>query len=127
MTAKSLPPSLDWSRSSAGISSRQGTHQVAQIFRSTTLPAKSRSVLVAPSAVKEKSGKSTASERTTSGAMAPWLRFARGRAAAAGARGAEALSGGEDAVSLDRPLSEGAKLQYTVPNPAIAASIAATR
>src|SRR4029453_49054 len=124
---KSLPPSLASSLSSAGISSRQGTHQVAQIFKSTTLPAKSWSVLLAPSAAKEKSGKSTASERTTSGAMAPLLRFARGRAAEAGARGAGVLPGGEAAVSPDRPLSEGAKLQYTVPNPAIAASIAATR
>src|SRR5262245_11575168 len=126
-TAKSLPPSLASSLSSAGISSRQGTHQVAQRFKSTTLPAKSWSVLMAPSAVKEKSGKSIGFGRTTRGAMAPLLRFARGRPAAAVARGAGALSGGEAAGSPDRALSEGEKLHYTVPNPAIAASSAATR
>ena len=37
-TAKGLPSSEARSRSMLGISSRHGTHQVAQKFTSTTLP-----------------------------------------------------------------------------------------
>ena len=52
-TAKSSPPSAACSRSSAGISCRQGTHQVAQRLTSATLPLKSASVFGAPSASRE--------------------------------------------------------------------------
>ena len=52
-TSKSGPPSLACSASSAGISLRQGTHQVAHRLNSTVLPRQSASVLRAPVVVLE--------------------------------------------------------------------------
>ena len=53
----SLPLSLAWSRSSEGISTLQGAHQVAHKLRSTTLPRHSERRCGLPSApVKERSG-----------------------------------------------------------------------
>src|SRR3546814_12621308 len=43
------PPSPAWSRSSEGISSRQGTHQVAQMLSSTNRPSNAFSVISSPS------------------------------------------------------------------------------
>src|SRR3546814_6518224 len=48
-TTKSGPPSPAWSRSSEGISSRQGTHQVAQMLSSTNRPSNAFSVISSPS------------------------------------------------------------------------------
>src|SRR3989304_559915 len=78
-TAKSLPPSLVSSVSKAGISSRQGTHHVAQILRSTILPRKSAKDLDLPSAsAKVNSGRSRGFGLTRGGALAALLRPARG-------------------------------------------------
>ncbi len=52
-TSKSGPPSLACSASSAGISLRQGTHQVAHRLNSTVRPRQSASVLRAPALVLE--------------------------------------------------------------------------
>ncbi len=52
-TSKSLPPFSAWSRSSAGISARQGTHQVAQRLSSTARPRKSASAVFDPSGALE--------------------------------------------------------------------------
>src|SRR3546814_13040421 len=43
------PPSPAWSRSSEGISSRQGTHHVAQMLSSTNRPSNAFSVISSPS------------------------------------------------------------------------------
>src|SRR3546814_7193454 len=48
-TTKSGPPSPAWSRSSEGISSRQGTQQVAQMLSSTNPPSNAFSVNSPPS------------------------------------------------------------------------------
>jgi hypothetical protein len=58
--------------------------------------------------------------------MAPLLSPASGLAARPSPV-AEGPTAGAGTVSPERPLSEGAKLKYTVPNPAIAATVAATR
>ena len=50
-TSKRSLPSSAWSASSVGISSRQGTHQVAQTFRRITLPRKSSMSPRLPSSV----------------------------------------------------------------------------
>lgn len=47
-TWKSAPPRRACNASSVGISSRQGTHQVAQMFKSTTRPWKSSSYKFCP-------------------------------------------------------------------------------
>ena len=53
-TSKSGPPSFACSASSAGISRRHGTHQVAQRLRSTVRPRQSASVLSWPCGVLER-------------------------------------------------------------------------
>ena len=52
-TSKSAPPSLACRASSAGISLRQGTHQVAHRFSSTVRPRQSASDFAAAAAVRE--------------------------------------------------------------------------
>ena len=47
-TSKLAPPSLPCKASSAGISLRQGTHQVAHRFSRTVRPRQSASVFAAP-------------------------------------------------------------------------------
>src|SRR6185312_5224772 len=119
------------SLSSAGISSRHGTHQLAQILRSTTLPLKSASDLVAPSpSTSSIAGTSSGFALTRSAAIAPLLRPASGLepAPSPGVAASPALSDGAAAMDPSvGPLSEGAKLTYTVANPAIAASNPPTR
>ena len=57
-TSKSAPPSLPCKASSAGISLRQGTHQVAHRFSSTVRPRQSASDFAAPLAsLKASSGR----------------------------------------------------------------------
>src|SRR5271165_2163549 len=56
-TSKPLPPASACSLSSAGISARQGTHQVAHRFRSSARPRKSASAVLFPSARSKASGK----------------------------------------------------------------------
>src|SRR6266850_6615187 len=71
-TSKSGPPSLFCSASSAGISLRHGTHQVAHRLSSTTRPFQSASVLSAPAAsLKASGGTRRASSVTLSAATSP--------------------------------------------------------
>src|SRR3546814_3535195 len=58
-TTKSGPPSPAWSRSSEGISSRQGTHQVAQMLSSTNRPSNAFSVISSPSPSTNRSAEHT--------------------------------------------------------------------
>ena len=85
------------------------------------MPAKSASDLGLPSlSAKAISGRSSGFGLSKSGAIGPLFRPARGPLAVP-------CPDDPDPESSVSPLSEGAKLTYTVPNPAIAATIAATR
>ena len=83
MTSKSGPPLSRCSASSAGISLRQGAHQVAQKLTSRTRPFEAASVVGSPSApVYSVSGAGTGSAWTTSLRMSP----VRNASSSAGAR-----------------------------------------
>src|SRR5919206_936657 len=107
--SNSSPPSLAWSRSSAGISRRQGTHQVAQRLSRTVRPRQSESLRSRPSAsVKTRSGRGRARSATVKAATSP---RASGRSAASA--GAEA---GHAA-----PLPATCRVPYSAPSPATTA------
>jgi hypothetical protein len=80
-TVKSSPPIAFSSRSSAGISVRQGTHQVAQRLKSTVLPANALRLVSVPSgALKARSARYSGSIAVRKAATSP---RAKGAAAAA--------------------------------------------
>ncbi len=90
------------------------------------MPWKSASDLVAPSPVsKVKSGRGSGFGRTTNAAIAPLFSPTMELGLMISAAVPAGSAGDSGAETGPEPLSEGRKLQYTVPNPAIAAITAA--
>ena len=120
-------PSSFCRRSSAGISLRQGAHQVAHRLTSTTLPRQSESVFSVPLASwKRTSDRASGSFLNTKAAMWPWL-----RALLPGPDGSAVCLSDEmvDGVSAAgrTALSDRPNVTYTAANPATAAIAAAHR
>src|SRR5680860_1022816 len=96
------------------------------MLRSTTRPFKSACDFSAPSAAwKVKSCSASGVLRTTKAAMGPVLSPCSALEPPPSPAGAAVWAGASGAEPDRKAWSEGAKLQYTVPNPAIAASAAA--
>src|SRR5262245_40827519 len=125
-TSNLSEPNSCWRRSRAGISLRQGRHQVAHRLRSTTLPRQSASVRSLPSPSWNLiSGSASGSLRKTKAAMWPWLNGLvtgpLGSTRAAGGGGSAGVLAGGAALS-GRPT-----VTYTAANPTRAAMAAVAR